>query len=170
MVDFPIPNRWSPPRIARTATAPFDASAAIIASLVSAALVLVAWWVCSTSIYQESPWKLPRMLAAVVTGPRVLFPEDELDVTVVGTGIVVHCVVALAFGAILCALTRRVPDGAVAWAGAASGGALYFIDLHAMTTFFPWFAPMRTPDTVAAHVLLGILIATAYRHLVPAAR
>ena len=48
---------------------------------------------------------------------------------------------------------------------AAFGLALYAGNLHGMTAFFPWFTPLRTLDTIAAHMLFGILAATAYRHL-----
>jgi hypothetical protein len=170
MVELPLSRRWLPSPRTRTLAVPFDPSAAITVSLVTGTLVLIAWWMCSAAIYDESPWKLPRMMAAVVAGPGALSPEDEPDLTLVATGIVLHFLLALGFGAIICFALRRIPDGAVACAGAAMGAVLYAIDLHGMTAFFPWFAPLRTPDTFAAHILFGIVAATAYRHLVPARR
>ena len=110
------------------------------------------------------------MMAAMVAGPSALEPQDELDVALVATGLALHFVLALGFGAVAALLTTPMRDGAVAWLGAAFGVALYALDLHAMTRFFPWFAPMRTLDTLAAHVLFGILAATAYRHLAAEAR
>ncbi|HZZ91554.1 MAG TPA: hypothetical protein VFE23_03275 [Usitatibacter sp.] len=173
MVDFHLPQRWLPPhRLVRAGdrqrpgiAAGFDASAAIIASLVAGSVVLIAWIACSTTIYDEPAWKLPRMMAALIAGPTALEPQDEPDVTLVATGFVLHYLLALGFGAVLAMLLRCVRDGAVAWVGAAFGLALYVGDLHGMTAFFPWFTPLRTADTVAAHVLFGILAATAYRHL-----
>lgn len=172
MVGFHLPQRWAPAsrRSARGMGYPLDASAAIFASLAAASIVAIAWLACSTTIYGEPVWKLPRMMAAMVLGPRVLEPQDELDVAVVATGLVLHFALALGFGTVATLLVRPVPDGAVAWVGAAFGLALYALDLHGMTTYFPWFAPLRTFDTVAAHMLFGIVAATAYRHLVPLPR
>ena len=172
MVDFHLPQRWTPAprRAARGMGVPLDASAAIFASLAAASVVLIAWLACSTTIYGEPAWKLPRMMAAMVLGPRVLEPQDELDVAVVATGLALHFVLALGFGTVAALLVRSVRDGAVAGTGAAFGLALYALDLHGMTSFFPWFAPLRTFDTVAAHLLFGIVAATAYRHLVPLRR
>jgi hypothetical protein len=173
MADFHLPLRWSPPHRpvrARDRQRPgtavgFDVSAAIIASLVAGSVVLIAWIACSTTIYDEPAWKLPRMMAAVAAGPSALEPQDEPDVALVATGFALHYLLALGFGAVLAALIRPVRDGVVAWVGAAFGLALYVGNLHGMTAFFPWFSPLRTVDTVAAHVLFGILAATAYRHL-----
>lgn len=172
MVDFHLPERWAPaPRnAARGIGNPLDASAAIFASLAAASVVLIAWLACSTTIYSEPVWKLPRMMAALVLGPRVLEPQDELDVAIVAAGLALHFALALGFGTVAALLVRAVPDGAVAWAGAAFGAALYALDLHGMTSFFPWFAPLRTFDTLGAHLLFGIVTATAYRHLVPLQR
>jgi hypothetical protein len=150
---------------ASASEAAVDASSAISAALAAGSVVLIAWIACSMAIYDEPAWKLPRMMAAMILGPGVLEPEDEPDVTVVATGFVLHFVLALSFGTILALLLRGVRDGLAASAGALFGVGLYALDLHAMTAFFPWFAPLRTLDTLAAHVLFGIAAATAYRDL-----
>jgi len=167
MVGFHLPQRWASPerRAVGRMGVPLDVSAALFASFSAASLVLIAWLACSTTIYAESVWKLPRMTAAMVLGPRVLEPQDELDVAVVSTGLALHFALALGFGTLAALLVRTVRDGAVAATGAAFGLALYALDLHGMTAFFPWFAPLRTLDTLAAHVLFGIVAATAYRDL-----
>ena len=172
MVGFHLPRHWLPPqrRAVRGMGVPLDVSGALFASFAAASLVLIAWLACSTTIYAESVWKLPRMMAAMVLGPRALEPQDELDIAVVATGLALHFALALGFGTVAALLVRRVRDGAVAATGAAFGLALYALDLHAMTAFFPWFAPLRTFDTLAAHLLFGIVAATAYRHLVPLRR
>lgn len=171
MVDFHLPQRWSAPRRAvRPLRMPLDASAAILAALAAGSVVLLAWLACSITIYDESPWKLPRMMAAMVVGPAALEPQEDLDIALVATGFALHFVLALAFGTLVALVVAGLREGAVAWAGAALGAALYALDLHGMTAFFPWFAPLRTPDTLAAHVLFGIVAATAYRHLAPRSR
>jgi hypothetical protein len=171
MASLHLRRRFVPTVPASRAGHPgLDASAAIISALVAGSVVLIAWMACSMAIYDESPWKLPRMMAAMATGPGALSPDDELDLTLVATGLVLHFVLALSFGAVLALLLRPLPDGAVAAAGAIFGVALYALDLHGMAPFFPWFAPLRTLDTLAAHVLFGLVAATAYRDLALPAR
>jgi hypothetical protein len=117
------------------------------------------------SIYDEPGWKLARMAAALVLGPGVLQPDDEFSATLVATGIVVHVVLALAFGLAIAAFVSSTPKALAPWIGLASGAALYALDLHAATQAFPWFEQMRTVDTLVAHLLFGIAAATGYRHL-----
>jgi hypothetical protein len=60
---------------------------------------------------------------------------------------------------------KDLPEAAAPWIGMTFGVGLYFGNLYGFTQLFPWFAELRTLDTLAAHVLFGIVAATAYRHL-----
>jgi hypothetical protein len=143
----------------------FDVSAAGFASLVAGVLALVLLEAASITIYDEPAWKLPRMAAALLLGPRALEPDDEFSLAVVGAGILVHVVLALGFGTLIARIAAFAPRAAAAWIGLACGIVLYAIDLHGATRFFPWFEPMRTADTLLAHALFGIAAAAGYRHL-----
>jgi hypothetical protein len=119
----------------------------------------------STSVYDESAWKLPRMAAAVLAGKGALDPDDEFSFALVGLGILVQIVVALAYSLALAMLVKDMPEAAAPWIGIAFGVALYFGNLYGFSRIFPWLAELRTLDTLAAHVLFGIVAATLYRHL-----
>jgi hypothetical protein len=142
-----------------------NASAATVAGLVAGGATMIALLMFSTSIYDESAWKLPRMMAAVVAGRGALEPDDEFSFTLVALGMLVHIALALGYSFILATLVKDMPEAAAPWIGMAFGVGLYFGNLYGFTELFPWFTPLRTLDTLAAHVLFGIIAATAYQHL-----
>jgi hypothetical protein len=140
-----------------------DLLAAATAGVVAGAASLIVLLVLSVSVYDESPWKLMRMIAAVGLGPKALEPDDEFSLGIVFVGLVVHFVLAFAFAFAASFLVKDFPDAAVPWVGLAFGVALYFANLHGFAKVFPWLAPLRTIDTVLAHALFGIVAATVYR-------
>lgn len=170
MVDFNLPQRI--PARSRPLLAPgsVNLSAASISGMVAGTVSLLVMAMLSTSVYGESVWKLPRMVAAMIAGPEALQPDDELSVTLVAMAVVMHFALSLLFAFVLAALVKDMPEAAAPWIGMAFGVALYFGNLYGLAKLFPWFASLRTLDTLAAHVLFGILAATAYRQLAAASR
>ena len=132
-------------------------AAGVVAGTVTIALMQ---WV-SIVAYDESPWKLPRMMAALVAGPGVLVDED-IPGAAVALGYAVHYTLsllyALALGGVLGGLRREHPP----IVGFLAGVALYAVNLHGFTAVFPWFAEMRTLDTLIAHAVFGVVAAGAY--------
>ena len=139
----------------------------VLAALLAGTAMLGALAVVSVAVYGESPWTIPRMMAAIVLGPGALEPQDEFDLAVVATGLAVHCALALVYALVLATLVKDLPRGAAPAAGLAFGIGLYFANLYGFTQLFPWFAPLRTADTIAAHALFGLVAA---RVLVPGHR
>ena len=130
------------------------------AGLVAGAIALAAMIAISVAAYDESPWKLLRMMAAIVAGPAVLAPADEFDAGIVLAGLGVHFALAVLYMAALRSVLRDVPREAAPLAGMAFGIALYVANLHGFTALFGWFEEMRTPDTFVAHALFGLLAAS----------
>jgi hypothetical protein len=143
--------------------------AASAAGVVAGTLTLAAMSMLATTVYDESPWKLLRMMAAVVMGPNALEPDDEFSAAIVAMGLAVHFALALLYSFAIGGLVKDLPDAAAPWIGLAFGAGLYFANLYGFTQLFPWFAPMRTPDTLAAHLMFGLVAAVTYRHLDAAA-
>jgi hypothetical protein len=163
MVDLFLRQRLRPARGLRTrrhVAAGRTVRAAVLAGLAMLGMLIVA----SVAIYGESPGTIPRLMAAIVLGPSALEPQDEIDLAVAATGLAVHCVLALVYTLALATLVKDLPRGAAPAVGLAFGIALYFANLYGFTQLFPWFAPLRTVDTVAAHALFGLVAA---RVLVP---
>jgi hypothetical protein len=165
MVDFQLPNSLPTRSRPWLRLGNLNASAATVAGLVAGTVALLAMLMLSTSVYDESAWKLPRMVAAVLAGRGALEPDDEFSFALVSLGIVLHYGLALLYAFVLAAIVKDLPDAAAPWIGMAFGVALYFGNLYGFARLFPWFGTLRTLDTLATHVLFGILAASAYRHL-----
>jgi hypothetical protein len=139
-----------------------DPVAAIKAGLLAGVFAFVVLQFIGVVVYDEGAWKLLRMVAALARGPGVLEPDDEFDAPVAIIGITLFLALpllyALAFSAIIAGAPRR---HAVAM-GLAFGIALYFANFHGFTALFPWFAPLRTFDTLVVHALFGVAIAKGY--------
>jgi hypothetical protein len=165
MVDLNLPQRL--PARGRTlqGLGRVNLSAAAISGMVAGTVSLIAMLMFSTSLYDESAWKLPRMMAAVVAGRGALEPDDEFSFTLASAGILLHFGLALVYSHVLASLVNDMPEAAAPWIGIGFGVVLYFANLYGFTRFFPWFAELRTLDMLGAHVLFGIIAATAYRHL-----
>ena len=50
-------------------------------------------------------------------------------------------------------------------AGAIMGLALYLLNFEALVGFFPWMADLRGVDTLAAHVVFGVVAGLLYWRL-----
>jgi ABC-type transport system involved in cytochrome c biogenesis permease subunit len=112
-------------------------------------------------VYDESPWKLPRMIAALLSGPGVLADEDVFG-TPVMLGFAVHYTLSLLYALALAGVLAGLRREHAPIAGLLFGVALYSLNLHGFTQLFPWFAEMRTVDTFVAHAIFGVVAAGAY--------
>ncbi len=163
MVDFDLPHRLPnarrPALILRLPELVPGVAAGLFAGMLSLILLLSL----STVVYDESPWKVLRMIAAVALGPGVLEPDDEFSFAIIAVAVVVHFALAMIYAFATAMLAKDLPAPAAPWIGLAFGVALYFANLYGFARVFPWFAPLRTFDTLLAHALFGIAAATIYR-------
>jgi hypothetical protein len=157
-IQSTLANRARPRAFARRP----DVTAAALAGGFAGAFLLFTLMFLSVSIYDEAPWKLPRMIAATIRGPEVLQPADEFDFAIVGLGIGLHFALSLLYAFALLGLIIDVKRWTAPYVGLAFGVALYFVNLYGFTQLFPWFAELRTADTLAAHAIFGLLVARAY--------
>jgi hypothetical protein len=144
---------------ARQARERVAVGAAVGASLAAGSVFLTLLVAFSVGLYDEPVWKIPQMIAATVgSAPARLF---EPGLALLGVGM--HFALALLYGLAFAGLTMDLRRTATL--GIAFGVALYFVNLHGFTYLFPWFAELRTLDTLAAHAIFGLLLANLYRNL-----
>ena len=139
-----------------------NAPAALMAGAVAGAAAFFLLQLMAVVIYDESAWKLPRMMAALVRGPGVLEADDEFDFGIVAIGTLLHFALALLYALALSCLVADTPRRHATLLGLATGIALYFMNFHGFTAIFPWFAPYRTVDTFVVHALFGVIVANGY--------
>lgn len=139
-----------------------SAKAALQAALFAGTVFLLVLQFMGAVVYDESPWKLPRMIAALARGPAALEPSDEFDLALVAIGLSLFYLLSMLYALALACILTDSPRRYASLAGAAFGVALYFANFHGFTAIFPWFAAYRTVDTVVAHALFGLLLARGY--------
>lgn len=146
----------------RSVAAPGPRVGAALAAGVFAgtAAILLMQWIAMLA-YEESPWKLPRMMAALLTGPAALDDEATFSAPV-ALGFAVHYTLSILYALALAGVLASLQREHAPLVGAFFGLALYAANLHGFTHLFPWFAEMRTLDTLVAHVLFGLVAASAY--------
>jgi hypothetical protein len=139
-----------------------NARAALLASVFAGTMLLLVMQFIGTVAYDESPWKLLRMVAALARGPGALDPDDEFDFAIVATGLTLFYALAMLYGLALACVLTDSPRRHASLLGIAFGIALYCANFLGFTALFPWFAAYRTVDTVVAHAFFGLLLARAY--------
>jgi hypothetical protein len=146
-------------RLSRRRVQPLAAlKAGLLASV--AALFLLTFF--GVVVYDESPWRLMRMIAAMVRGPAALEPDDEFDAALAAIAMLLFFALAALYSLALSALVSDSPRRYGALIGIAFGVALYHANFFGFTAIFPWFASLRTIDTLVVHAVFGLLIAKSY--------
>ncbi|HSV71625.1 MAG TPA: hypothetical protein VLI72_16075 [Methylibium sp.] len=146
--------------------------AAAVAGLVAGAVLMLLDLLWSALILGESPWRTSHLIAAIVLGPDAL-ASAEFGLGVVSAALVTHYVLGVVFGLALAFIVAGfhwdAQPAVMLGAGALFGLALYVLDFHVMTQFFPWFAELRGWPTFIAHLVFGVVAALLYWKLNPQA-
>ena len=122
----------------------------------------VVLWLLFTDAWPAILLRDARLAAALVMGPSVLPPPASFDPVVMGVATVVHFALSFVYTVLIAWLVGHRAAGRAVMLGAASGVALYVVNMHGFTLVFPWFAQTRDWITLAAHVAFGVVAATAW--------
>ncbi len=101
-----------------------DAAAALKAGLLAGTFAFVLLQFASAVVYDEDPWKLTRMFAALARGPGVLEPGDEFDAAIVLLGATLFMAIALLYSLALSVAVADAPRRYAAAMGLAFGVAI----------------------------------------------
>ena len=137
--------------------------AALKAGLAAGAVALLLLQFIGVVIYDESPWKLMRMVAAMARGPEALEPDDEFDAAIAGIGALLFFALSMLYALALSPFAAEWPRRLAPAFGMACGAALYYVNFHVFTAVFPWFASYRTVDTFLVHVIFALALVRGYR-------
>lgn len=135
---------------------------AIQAGLAAGIVALLLMQFFGIVVYDESPWRFPRMLAAMARGPSALQPEDEFDAGLVALGATLFLAICVLYSLALSGLLEESPRRFAPALGIAFGLALYVANFHGLTAIFPWLVAYRTLDTVLVHAFFGFAAARGY--------
>ena len=142
-----------------------DWRAAAVAGFAAGAILMVLELFWSAWGAGGSPWEIPHMVAAIVSGPGRL-ATPEFDLGVVALALVTHYVLGIVFGLILGMVMApfRLDSsaGMALTIGGAFGLLLYLVNFFVLAAMFPWFAEIRGAATLIAHLIFGMSAAFLY--------
>ena len=147
-----------------------DWTAAAVSGFAAGAVLMVLDLAWSGIFHPDGPWRVSHMIAPIFTGRGSLQASGYgFNLGVVAISLVTHYVLGIVFGlgvgAVLAQFRLDSTPGVALVAGATLGVALYLINFEVLTGFFPWLVALRGADTVAAHVVFGIVAALLYCRL-----
>jgi len=141
-----------------------DWRSAIFAGVVGGIVLLVLEMMFTKSVV-GSPWVFPRLLAAVVLGPKVLPPPATYDVGLLAAALLVHLPLSIAFSCLIAFVLHKWGLVVGILGGAVLGMCLYWINFGTVFNLVSWFAPMKSAWTMWAHVVFGAICGGTYELL-----
>ncbi|HLO61357.1 MAG TPA: hypothetical protein VK165_00175 [Azonexus sp.] len=115
---------------------------------------LALWWLTDMPVL-PTLIRDAHLTAAMVMGSGILSPPMMLrwDVFLIAT--LIHFALSVVYAAAPALIACRLSMFQAMAMGIAYGLAIYAINLHGFTAFFPWFAVSRDWPTTVAHAVFG---------------
>lgn len=143
-----------------------DWTAAAVAGLAAGAVLMVLDLLWSSTFNPAGPWRTSHMIAPIFTGRTGDTFHYTFSVGVVSIALATHYVLGIVFSLVMAALITQLrldaTPGQAVGAGAILGIALYVINFDGLVGFFPWLAELRGGETLAAHVVFGMVAGFLY--------
>ncbi len=144
---------------------PIDWSAAIWAGVISGVVFLALDLLKGPLLTGESPWAVPRSMAAVVLGTDVLPPPATFDLGIFIVATLVHFATSILFAIAMAFIIRDMSTGVAIVVAAGLGVLLYFLAFYVLTPILPWFAKGRGWLNLIIHIPFGLIAGWAYKAL-----
>lgn len=152
-----------------------DWSAAAVAGFAAGAVLMVLDLLWTSMVVGDSPWRTSHMIAPIFTGSGSLKSSGYgFSIGVVAAALAIHYVLGIVFGLVMAAIMAPLgldaTRGRALLAGAVFGVVLYLINFEIVARLFPWLAELRGWETLAAHLVFGVVAALLYRQFGRTAR
>lgn len=147
-----------------------DWTAAAVSGFAAGAVLMVLDLVWSSIFNPDGPWRTSHMIAPIFLGASSASQGYPFSIGVVAIALATHYVLGILFGLVVAWFMSHLElDGLAASAlatGAVLGVLLYLLNFHVLARlFFPWLVDLRGVDTLAAHVVFGMVAAFLYSRL-----
>lgn len=104
-----------------------------------------------------------RLIALLMAGPVTLTAPPSMVGGLLAPAIGMHAALSLVFGYVFCGIEDMLSFPRALAASIVLGLLLYLFNFHVMTLIYPWFASIRGPATMLAHVLFGVTTVLAHK-------
>jgi hypothetical protein len=145
-----------------------DWTAAVVSGFAAGAVLMVLDLVWSALFNAHGPWRTSHMIAPIFLGADSMAADFRFSLGVVAIALAAHYTLGIVFGLVIAAIMAQLrlesPARSLA-TGAVLGALLYLVNFHVMVGLFPWLVDLRGVDTLAAHLLFGMVAATLYERL-----
>ncbi len=153
--QLPVPDHLlQPGRLAPAMVLLSGLFAGTMATLAQMAL----WWLLDKPIL-PTLIRDAHLTAAMAMGPVVLAPPLSLRWNILLVATLIHFALSALYAIGPALLVCRWRTAQALAAGLLYGLAIYAVNLHGFTAFFPWFAVSRDWPTIAAHAVFGMALA-----------
>jgi hypothetical protein len=147
-----------------------DWTAAAVSGFAAGAVLMVLDLLWSAAFNPDGPWRTSHMIAPIFTGTGGPGSSGYgFSLSVVAISLATHYALGIIFGLVMAALLVQfkldTTLGRALVAGGVLGILLYLVNFDVLVGFFPWLAALRGADTLAAHVVFGMVAALLYRRL-----
>lgn len=151
---------------------PAPALVALLAGGVAGTVATLAqvflWWLAGLPLF-DTLLRDARLAAAIVLGRGALSEASMATWSILLVATLVHFALSAAYALLPAHFSGRLPLLPDLLSGGLYGLLLYAINMYGFTAVFPWFALVRDPITLLAHVVFGISLVGACRWLAPPA-
>ncbi len=142
-----------------------DWTAAVVAGIGAGAVLMVLELLWAATLGDIGPWRISRMVAALVMGPGVLGSSD-FSLGLVTLALITHYAMGIAsglvIGVVIAGFHYESSLGMMLVIGAAFGAVIYMVNFHAVSWIFPWFSELRGWGTLIGHLVFGMAAALIY--------
>lgn len=143
---------------------------AAVSGFAAGAVLMVLDLLWSSFVVGGGPWRTSYMIAPIFVGPESLSSSDRgFSVGVVAIALATHYALGVVFGLVMAAIMARfnfdATTGRALSTGAVFGVALYLINFYVVASVFYWLAQLRGWETLAAHLVFGVVAALLYHKL-----
>ena len=135
---------------------------AVFAGLCGGTVFLVLTLLFAAFSWHISGWSVLRYMASIVLGAGVLPPPAGFDFVVVVVALLVNYALAIFYALVLAAIIHRWGFLVGLIGGALFGVAIYFINLYAVTLFFPWFFSLNSTALLISFIAFGAVTGSVY--------
>lgn len=142
----------------------FDWLAALLSSIIAAALFLASQMILGSLFFGVTAWEPLRMIGAMALGQEVLL-QTSVGASVILAGVGILLVASIIYGIIGLGILRPIYPLTAIIAVGVYGLILYGVDFYGWSALFPWFASYRNWAIVAGHIIFGVALGISYMSL-----
>ena len=142
-----------------------DWRASIIAGLVAGTIFLILNMLLIPAALDGSVEMLVRYIASILLGEQAVNPGYEYGTMTLLIAVALHYLLSILFAMLVALVVHRGGILLGLLGGTLLGGAIYLINMYAVTQIFYWFFTLESTLFLLLHLLFGAVTGALYESL-----